>query len=180
MAYSEYILSETKCSETLGEFLREGCRVAYDLNAEGRIVYLVPSVISDLLDRDAVHLAIKHDSFASDEPIVVRYRNGDVSWFQFDELGGDGHLKVVIRRISDATLTWYSISLAYGSFYVNRDEIYLKPHPELVGLYKRKSRYLKNGSKRIDFSGSDIFVSADVLEEGGDRCYDVIHRFLYK
>ncbi len=179
VAYSEYILTRAECDEALEWLLRQGGRVAYDLDADGRILYLVPNAIPDLLARDSVQAAVKHVSFASDEPTVIRYNSGGVSWFQFHELEGDGHLKVEIRRIKHESLDWYLVFLGYSSFYAKENGENLRPHPALVGLYKKISSMLKKKGKKETFSGRGLFVSRQISEDAGNDYYNVIDRFLY-
>jgi hypothetical protein len=179
VAYSEYILIKAECSEALEGLLLQGCRVAYDLGVDGRVLYLVPNAIPDLLARDAVYAAVKHELFARDEPTVIRYHSRGVSWFQFHELKGDGHLKVVIRRIKHESLDWYSVSLAYGSFYTNENGENLKPHTALVALYKKTTSALKKKSRKETFGAMDLFVSRKISESFGNEYRNVIYRFLY-
>ena len=164
MASSEFVITEEQYEKLLRNLINAGSKIAYDVFEKTKILYLTTDSVTEVTTKQSAFMALKHPSFASDEPAIVNYKNGDFEWFQFKELQGDGHIKINSRRFLSNLYQYFYVTIGYTSFFVTKDETYIPPPRGLISIYNTAVRSVKSQCSRTLIGNSvSVHVSKAII-----------------
>ncbi|WP_217570162.1 hypothetical protein [Mesorhizobium sp. GbtcB19] len=163
MASSEFVITKEQYEITLRTLINSGSRISYDVFDGTKIRYLNADSVAEVIGRRGAAMALKHPSFATDEPEVVIYKNGDTNWYQFKELHGDGHIKINSRKFTEDPYFYFAIG--YTSFFVTKNGTHIQPPKNLIEIYKTAVRSIKSLCRReLIGSVKSVYVSKAILD----------------
>ncbi|WP_442583558.1 hypothetical protein ACSBOB_16995 [Mesorhizobium sp. ASY16-5R] len=180
MAETESYLSEDDLTEILVELVEMGARIAFDMTADEKIEYLDQTNISRAVAKTSNNMAVKMESFATDEPKLIVYRR-EVTWHQFSDREGDGHIRIRSYSVDANPERLIYLSIGYISFYTRANGEHISPHPNLIAVYKTISGIIKRKCKLIKRQDiRNIHVSKRIISSNDDFLNTIImHGVVY-
>ncbi|TIW20110.1 MAG: hypothetical protein E5V65_09000 [Mesorhizobium sp.] len=165
MASSEFVITKEEYERILHSLVSSGSKIGYDVFDGTKIRYLTADSVTDVIARQGATMALKHPSFATDEPEIVIYKNGDTSWYQFKELHGDGHIKINSKKFSANMRPCFYVAIIYTSFFITKNGTHIRPPNNLINIYKTVVRSTKSlCSKELIGSAKSVYVSKAIID----------------
>ncbi|RJT37247.1 hypothetical protein D3227_18850 [Mesorhizobium waimense] len=169
MASSEFVITEEQYQELLHGLINSGSKIGYDIFDRTNVRYLSISSIAEIAAKERASIALKHPSFAVDDPEIEIYNNGDVEWYSFKELRGDGHIKITLRRFITDVGPYFYLAIGYTSFFITKSGAHIQPPKNLIRIYKKTARYLiSQCTKELIGNRRSVYVSKAIIDSDGN------------
>ncbi|MGX8007981.1 hypothetical protein ACVDG8_002725 [Mesorhizobium sp. ORM8.1] len=165
MASTEFVITGEQYEDLLRHLVESGSKIGYDFLDKNNIIYLTIDTITNVTAKQNASMALKHPSFATDEPEIVIYKNGNIAWHQFKELHGDGHLKITSRKFSAVAYPYFYVLIGYTSFFVKKNGVHIQAPRNLIDIYKTAVRSIKSHcNKELIGDTRIIYVSRAIVD----------------
>ena len=165
MALSEFILIEEDYLDFIVNLIGTGSRIWYIIANSMEVRNLTIDNIGDLTLAENVSLLMKHPTFATDEPKVVKFEKGDLKWSMFVELEGDGHIKAKSRKFFAFEKTCFYVTFGYTTFFIRNNGEHIGAPGGLIAMYKRSINAAKKNTTRESIGKRHMYLSNYIYRE---------------